>query len=60
MVKQKGRRYGISILLAFSIAVALHYFLFSRINMHPTLHAIIGMIIYFALLGGITVFLERK
>ncbi|MFH1840372.1 MAG: hypothetical protein ABH849_04450 [Nanoarchaeota archaeon] len=43
--------YGISIL----ITLILHYFIFARIVMHPTLHVLIGLIVLFLILFIFTV-----
>jgi hypothetical protein len=50
---------GISIVMAFVLAMGLHYLLFSRIEMHSTLHSAIGMVLFFIILGTSKIFLDR-
>ena len=51
---------GISAIIAFPLTVIIHYFIFSKIEMHPTLHALIGAFLLFIILGITMLILEKK
>lgn len=47
-------------LISFIITLAIHYFLFSRIVMHPTLHVTIGIVLFFAIFGFILLLMKKR
>ncbi len=50
----------IALSIALPLAIILHYLIFSKVNMHPTLHAFIGILLFFIILGTAIVFLGKK
>ena len=44
---------GLGVVISLVLTIVVHYLLLSKIAMHPTLHALIGIIIFF-IIGLIT------
>jgi len=42
------------------IALAIHLFLLSKITLHPTLHVLISFIIFWVVMGVISIISENK
>lgn len=51
--------YGVSAFIAVALAMVIHYFFISNMNIHPTLHASIGIGIFFILSAALSSILSR-
>ena len=51
--------YAVSAFIAVALTIAIHYFFISSINLHPTIHAIISILIFFLLSATISSFLAK-
>jgi hypothetical protein len=51
--------YAVSAFIAVALAIAIHYFFISNINLHPTIHAGIGIGIFFILSAALSSVLSR-
>jgi len=45
--------YGLTVFIAVVLTIAIHYFFISDINIHPTIHLIIGMFILYLLIAAL-------
>ena len=54
------RATGLSILVSLPLTIIIHYLLFSKLNLHPTIHAFIGAIMFFLIVGTFILIFEKK
>ncbi|MCF7910725.1 hypothetical protein K9L16_03570 [Candidatus Pacearchaeota archaeon] len=51
--------YSVSAFIAVALSILIHWLLLSKINVHPTLHAGIGIGIFFMILAAISSILRK-
>ncbi len=60
MAKNDDKKYYASAVISIVLTIILHYLLFSRVDMHPTLHVFIGILIFFVIMGITALSLKKK
>jgi len=51
--------YIVTFLMAMTLTVIVHYYAFSKINMHATLHVVISLIILWLFLSVVVLIVEK-
>ena len=59
MRKDDEGYYGVSAFISIALALLIHWLFLSRINLHPTLHATLGIAVFFILVGAISPILKK-
>ena len=59
-MKKEEKRYLWVFLLSLISTILIHYFLISNLNLHPTIHVIISLIILWIFLAIFALTIERR
>ena len=57
---KKEPNYVLRFVISISIVLLIHYFLISRFNIHPTLHVLISLILFWIILAIISFIPVKK
>ena len=57
---KEDKSYGISTLIAITVSILIHYLFISKIDLHPTLHVTIGILMFFVIMGALGLILSNK
>jgi hypothetical protein len=57
---KEEKSYGISALIAIIGSIIIHYLFISKIDLHPTLHVTIGILMFFVIMGALSLILSNK
>ena len=60
MKKKQEPNYGLLYLIAIVATSLIHYFILSRMDLHSTIHLIVGLFIFSVIMGALLGIVERR